>query len=458
MGFFIYDLSFLLVFIIFIIFFLNKNKKNLKREGFMYLYRAEWGIKAIKLIGDKYKKTLHVLKYFSIGIGYILMGSMIYLLWTNLYLYIKVPAISQLIKAPPIAPLIPYFPKLYGMESFFPPFYFTYFILALAVVAITHEFSHGIFMRLFNIKIKSTGFAFFGPFLGAFVEEDQKSFSKKTNIGQMSVLSAGAFANIITAIISFVIMVLFFYASFNEGGYKFNTYTYSILPLNETVITNQTMNNFSVLKYQSNDYYLDESLLNQLNENQSYIIAYDSQPAIKFGLKGIIIQINGNKIRNQEDLQEFMIKTSPEEEVNITTILNNEKVLYSFNLSTNKLNSSIGYLGIGYLESKSSSSITSWFVSIIQFKNPSIEYKARYNKDIAEFIYYLLWWTSLISFLVGLFNMLPLGILDGGRFFYLTILSLTKSKKVAENSFKVISGLILFVFLFLTFIWFKRLF
>ena len=40
--------------------------------------------------------------------------------------------------------LIPYFPKIFGLESFLPPLYFTYFIVALAgglvsVAIIKHE-------------------------------------------------------------------------------------------------------------------------------------------------------------------------------------------------------------------------------------------------------------------------------------------------------------------------------
>jgi len=232
----IYDLVFLVLFIIGVTYFLYTHKNNLKREGWMFLYRTKLGMEAIDYVGDKYKKTLHVLKYFSIITGFVLMIVMVYLLWKNLYIYISVPQITQVIKAPPIAPLIPYFPKLYGMESFFPPFYFAYFIIALAIVAVSHEFSHGIFMRLFKIKIKSTGFAFLGPFLGAFVEEDRNSFTKKSVIGQMSVLSAGAFANIVFAIIFFIIMIAFFYSSFSPSGYAFNTYSHWARKLNNCFV------------------------------------------------------------------------------------------------------------------------------------------------------------------------------------------------------------------------------
>jgi len=70
------------------------------------------------------------------------------------------------------------------------------FIVALAIVAIAHEFSHGVFMKLFKVKIKSTGLVFLGPILGAFVEEGKSSFHKKGKLEQMTVLGAGVFKSL----------------------------------------------------------------------------------------------------------------------------------------------------------------------------------------------------------------------------------------------------------------------
>ena len=52
---------------------------------------------------------------------------------------------------------------------------------------------------------------------------------------------------------------------------------------------------------------------------------------------------------------------------------------------------------------------------------------------------YLLWWLILISISVALVNMLPMGLFDGGRFFYLTILAITGKETWAKNSFKWIT-------------------
>ena len=59
------------------------------------------------------------------------------------------------------------------------------------------------------------------------------------------------------------------------------------------------------------------------------------------------------------------------------------------------------------------------------------------------FVYYLLWWTVLICISVALVNMLPVGIFDGGRFFYLTVWSITGSEKVAKKAFAISTWVIL---------------
>ena len=74
------------------------------------------------------------------------------------------------------------------------------------------------------------------------------------------------------------------------------------------------------------------------------------------------------------------------------------------------------------------------------------------------YLYNLLWWVMMINLFVALFNMLPLGILDGGRFFYLAVFGLTKSKKVAEKSSKLATKLIALIFLLMMVFWFISLF
>jgi len=91
---------------------------------------------------------------------------------------------------------------------------------------------------------------------------------------------------------------------------------------------------------------------------------------------------------------------------------------------------------------------------ILFFKDPNTYYKSRFNEELAIFFYNLLWWIVLINFSVALVNMLPLGIFDGGRVFFLTILALTKSEKTAKKAFKFSTYFLLFIFLLLMYLWF----
>ena len=64
-----------------------------------------------------------------------------------------------------------------------------------------------LFAKRFNIKIKSSGFAFFGIFLplipAAFVEPDEKQLKKSKFFEKVSLLGAGSTSNFIFGIIFF---------------------------------------------------------------------------------------------------------------------------------------------------------------------------------------------------------------------------------------------------------------
>jgi len=450
MAFWIYDVGFLILFSIFIAVFLYLNRHKIKREGILFLYRTRWGINSIKKFSDKYSRILKALKYVVILIGFILTAGILYILGQAAYIYIAYPQITKIISAPPIAPLIPYFPKLFGLESFFPDFYFTYFLIALAIVAIVHEFSHGIFMKLFKIRIKSTGLVFLGPILGAFVEQDDKQMKKKKKSEQMAVLGAGTFANLIFAGVFFLLLLAFFYISFSPSGFIFNTYAYSILPAS-LISDRQEVGNLTEIYADGQIFYLDAKLKEQLNKNLTNIIAYDDTPAFHAGLAGIILEIDGEKIRNRNDLIIFLEKKSPGDIVQIKTLYNEKERFFTIKLSEHPV-SQKAYIGIVSIP-RQTRGIAGKFLAFFSFKDESIYYETKGDGNLIYFIYNLLWWIMVINFLVALFNMLPLGILDGGRFFYLGILSLTKSEKFAKKSFKFISFLIIFLFLTIIFLW-----
>jgi membrane-associated protease RseP (regulator of RpoE activity) len=470
MNFIAVDLTLLGLFVIFIAIFLYRKRKNLKKEGLLFLYKTTWGMKLIDRIGKKYKKTLGFLSYVTIVVGYILMASMLYLFGKIVYIYIAYPSIVRAIKIPPITPLVPYLPQAFKLD-FLPPFYFTYWIIILAVIAITHEFMHGIFMRRHGIKITSTGFGFFPfffpIFLAAFVEQDEKSMEKASPFKQMAVLAAGTFANVITAIIFFGIMVLLFATAFVPSGVAYNTYSYSavsfagITSMNNITLHNATYSTLlnlsketglNTITYKNNIYLTNKAGLLEQENATNYLFLYDDSPAIRAGIDGPIVKFNGKQLTDWASLGTEIAKYSPGDNVTITTKINSTIITnYNITLGKDPTNSTKAWIGVGYAEVKSSGVFRQIIDGLSSFKKKYIYYQPR--SETWLFVYNLIWWLVLISISVALMNMLPMGIFDGGRFFYLTIFSLTKSKKKAELWFKISTNFLLFLFLLLMVFW-----
>ncbi len=465
MNFIIYDIALLVLFGIFFSILLYKKRKNLKQEGPLLLYRTSWGIKLIEKIGKKYQRTLRVLSYVSVGLGYILMTSILFLIIQTVYIYLTSP-IARIIRVPPLMPLIPYFPRLFGLDSIFPPFYFIYFVIAIAIVATIHEFSHGIFARRYNIGIKSTGFAFFKyfpAFFGAFVEQDEKQMKKKRKFEQMSILSAGVFANIVTTIIFFIILVAFFSYAFIPSGVIFDDYSYSIIEITSiTLINNISLNNpsydeisslvinrsFNEIKAREKNYVG----IKGFSEDLTKVALYDDAPAINAKLSGAIVEINGIKTDGLEKLGEELLKYSPGEKIVLG--INDGEGMYNQDiiLGKNPKDENSPWLGIGFISQERSGIIGKSYEILSSFKKPHIYYESKFD-GISLFVYNLIWWIVLINLLVALFNMLPMGFLDGGMFFYLTIEKVTKSKKIAGRIFSLMTRFILFLGILLMIKW-----
>jgi len=460
MNFLIYDIVLLVSFVVFTVIFLYKRRTNLKRDGLLFLYKTKVGMRIINNIGKKYKKTLNLLSYVSVILGFMLMFGGIYIFGKTLWVYIFEKEIVSLLKVPPIMPLLPYLPQVFKI-AYLPSFYFIYWIVILAIVAVTHEFSHGIFAINKKVKVKSTGFGFFPfffpVFLAAFVELDEKKMEKKKIFSQMAVLSAGTFANVLVAIISFVLLFAFFSLSFSPSGVIFDSYTYSLVgvsaitSLNGQSVGNLTysqimnltipeeINNISTEKAS----YLaqKESLASQEdNAELGFLILYNDAPAIRANLSNTIVKINGVTITSKEKLGEELARFSPGDSVIITMLEDDAFRDYEIQLGkdpdTNKT-----YLGIGFLQKESSGILGKIVQYFSSFKKEEIYYIPKFQA--AEFIYYLLWWLVMINFSVALVNMLPVGIFDGGRFFYLAMLAITKSEKKSKKIFSIITYLFL---------------
>jgi len=467
MAFFYYDIAFLVIFCLIVGLFLYKNRKKLQIESKVFiLYRTKVGLRIIeklsKIIPSEFLSTV------IIASGYLMMISALYLL------YISIKAFAGMIvvpNVPPLMPLIPYVTTIFK-TPFLPPLYFTYWIVTICIVAVVHEFAHGIFARFYGIKLKATGFGFLGPLLAAFVELDEKQMAKKKIKAQLAVLSAGSFANLIFAVIFFLIMQLFFSATFISAGVMMPDLniagviipSYSLVQINTSGVADFNLtkaseamkeNNLTEIKItaENKSYFLtpelaliQESVQERSKKELDAIIAYEDTPAYNAKIKGVIQEINGIKITDYTYFDKIMSTLKPNETVSLKTSEGN----YTIQLAEYPDNSSRGYLGLGFPVDQRESAVSS-IIKTLTGRKDSYTYFT--SSSIAVFIYNLLLWITLINFSVMIMNMLPFSIFDGGRFFYLTALAMTKSKKKAFSAFKIASMIVLILLLGTMVVW-----
>jgi len=325
------------------------------------------------------------LAYISVFIGFI---GMIFILYTLIQGGVKL-ILSYLQIIPQAQPVLA--PVLPGVSiQGLPVLGFWHWIIAIFIVAVVHEFAHGVYSRLYKVNVKSSGFAFLGPILAAFVEPDEKKVAKLGTEKQLAILSAGPFINITLG----VLVVLFF--------------SFIFLPL------------------QSNLFILNGVTLVQVEEGS---------PAESSGLySGLIIyEINNIKVTSQKQLIQT-IKDSKENDI--------------LKLSTDN--------GIFYVKPE--------IVDNIPKVGISIKENVILRNGIPRFLLPLLTWFNLLFFWlwivnlgVGLFNLLPLGPIDGGRMLLSALTGITTKKK-SFKIFKFVSALSLFLILINLLPWIIKLF
>jgi membrane-associated protease RseP (regulator of RpoE activity) len=85
-------------------------------------------------------------------------------------------------------------------------------IVAILIILVVHEFSHGLLARTKKVKIKSTGLLVFGIIpIGAFVEPDEKGIKKLDKLSQNRISVAGVTANLAFTFIFLALMLALFY-------------------------------------------------------------------------------------------------------------------------------------------------------------------------------------------------------------------------------------------------------
>ncbi|MBW3010836.1 site-2 protease family protein, partial [Candidatus Woesearchaeota archaeon] len=254
---------------------------------------------------------------------------------------------------------------------------FWHWIISIFVLAVVHEFSHGIVAIAHKFKIKSSGPALFAALIpiipAAFVEPDEKKLAKASDIKKYSVFAAGPVSNIVTGVI-FLLLVMFLltpiYLNSTEPlGISFNS-------------TNMTVPSYPAFK--------DMTTYNK---------------------------VNGRQALDATVLLEEIEKMQPGDVITFA----NDEVEHSITSVPHPTEPDKPYLGI------------------TNINNERRYYNETFG-SFFDWLKLLFLWLFFLNFFIGLANLLPLGPVDGGlilRTFLERVFR--KNKKFAINLWAGIS-------------------
>lgn len=253
-------------------------------------------------------------------------------------------------------------PGLSGDVSFQPGVSFIpieYWLFAIGILSVVHEFSHGIVARTEGFNLNSVGWAIFGIFPAAFVEpegeqmlpgeegdgdEDQELWHGGNWYSRLKVLCAGSFANYLTAAV-FVLLAI----GVSTGATTPETVGYMGISFGLT------------------------------DGGELGYAAQEGYPAYESGLRnGTLEAINGQNITSVDDLQNFSEGLQPNQSVTLET----SEGTFQFQTTQNTV--------------------------------------SRLKEGLDQYAGFLNWFTTglytvgMLNLLIGLFNMLPIKPLDGG--------------------------------------------
>ncbi len=355
---------------IIIIILILKRKKVDVQAKFIFLYRTKFGLKWMDRFANKFRQWVVLWGYIGVGAGFIGLVVISVLLIKNVvdYFSADTAAAGASIVYPGMT-----IPGI-GVLPFWD------WILAIFIIAVVHEFSHGILARAHNVEVKNTGVVLFGPILGAFVEPNEKQMAKEKDIVQYSILAAGSFSNIILAAIALLLLNL------------------ALAPLQESM-TEPAGFTFGA--------YVE-----------------DNFPFAQAGIKpGAVITSLGNiPIKTFQQFSDELASKKPGESITITA----DKLQYKIKLADSPDKPGKPFLGIKEIRNE---------VSVKQSHSTGLKNSLYLiTTKIASFLR----WLFLLSFGIGLFNLLPLPIVDGGRMAQVFLHQL-KGQELGERRYRQVS-------------------
>lgn len=347
--------TFLAVAMAWLILYFLSRKFDMKKYGvevqpFYLIYRTKRFNHWLEETARKRPQIWRTIWSVGVAVSFGLMIYITYILTRGLIAFILTPT-----QAPPsVAPLIP------GITISLRDT--PYFLLAAAIMVVTHEVAHGIAACLEKIHVKSAGVLLAFVIPGGFVEPEEQSFRKASPIARLRVLSAGSVVNLALSLL-FLLLLMNFLLIISP----------LYVPTSSGVLVGGIVNGSpaEVVGLQPGDV-----IYGMMRKNQTY-----------------------TQINSSADLSKFMSEVKPGDLLVIDTIRGS----ISIRAGSDKGRAIIGIYPFDYYPPR---------------------WHALDNKLIRLIPYHFFWSTLWINFLalnVALFNMAPIYPLDGDGFAYAII-------------------------------------
>ncbi len=233
---------------------------------------------------------------------------------------------------------------------------FWYWLIAIFIIAVTHETFHAIFIRLEKVPVKNYGILLFLLLpIGAFVDPDNDKIKRLAFTKKLRIFAAGSLINIIVAIVAVLV--------FAGGVFAFGGLAKTSGVMIDSIAPNS--------------------------------------PAESAGLQGNIHEINGEPVKSTLDFVYALNGTRAGDEINIIT----DKGSYNLVLESNPKNENRTYIGVSIRNS--------YQYNVMGLAGDVPLVLVRLFFTVMSFLN----WLFLISSGVAVVNMLPVKPLDGGLFF-----------------------------------------
>jgi len=308
-----------------------KDRKNIQFRYGIVIRRWKKGIERISKFAKKYASPLRVVGNIGIVVGIVFAFIGLYFLFR--FTFELKGAIG--IVLPTVGSF--QFPKPVISVPFW------YWIIAIFIMLTIHETMHALFMQIENVRIKNYGIIlFFTLPIGAFVDQDMRRIKKLGFIKKLRFFTAGSFGNISVGFVCLLLLIV--------SARLYSPYGIAIV---------RTLEGF---------------------------------PANQSNLSGIILEINGTRIKSMKDLSLILNNTAPGTMINITTTTGNY-LLKTVAKPDNGNGSYLGFVGYDFYE---------------------INIKYANLKSLIEVMRNLFYWLFILNLGIGTANLLPAKPLDGG--------------------------------------------